>query len=130
MDESFPELNGSALTDTDFGHGTAMGRAWSARLDHAFTAWRVNVGLLVRYVEAFDDVPAGIPGKDSYVVTDLYADWRPLKKHDLVLQVALNNLFDEYYVDQATSGYNAQLGRVAGLPEPGFGVRLGASYKF
>jgi hemoglobin/transferrin/lactoferrin receptor protein len=130
VDESFPELNGAALTDTDFGHGTAMGRAWRVRLDHAFTEWRVNVGLSVRYVEAFDDVPSGIPGKDSYVVADVFADWRPLRNHDLTLQVALNNLLDEYYVEQATSGYNAQLGRVAGLAEPGFGVRLGASYKF
>ncbi len=44
--------------------------------------------------------------------------------------VAVSNLFDEYYVDQATAGYNSQLQRVAGLPEAGRSLRLSASVQF
>ena len=128
--ESNPELNGNELTDISFGLGTCMGRSWNANIDYTFEAIRLSLGWSAEYVESFDDTPAGIPTKDSYFVNNLYARWQPVGSQDLILQLAVTNLFDEYYVDQATSGYNAQLGRVAGLPAQGFGVNLSASCKF
>lgn len=128
--QSFPELNGEELNDNDLGLGTATGRAWNATLDYTFEQARLNLGWSAQFVESYDDTPAGIPGKDSYFVNNLYAQWRPLENHDLYLNLAVTNIFDEYYVDQATSGYNTQLARVAGLPAQGRGITISANYKF
>ena len=128
--KAHPTLNGTPLNDTSFGLGSAYGRTWNGNVGYTFEELRLSLGWLVEFVEEFDDVPAGIPTKDSYFVHDIYASWHPLKDQDLAIQLSVNNLFDKYYVDQATSGFNTQLGRVAGLPEPGRDVRLAVSYQF
>ncbi len=128
--ESFPELNGEELNDNDLGLGTATGRAWNATIDYTFEEARVRLGWSAQFVESYDDTPEGIPGKDSYFVNNLYAQWQPLESQDLFLNLAVTNIFDEYYVDQATSGYNAALDRVAGLPAAGRGITVSANYKF
>ncbi len=130
VSQSFPRFNGAALSDVDFGFGTSTGRAWRAAVDYTFEPWRVSCGYELSYVEGFDAVPAGIPGKSPYCVSNLYANWKPLKGHDLTLQLAITNLFDRFYVDQTTSGYNAALARVSGLPAQGFGLRLAVAYQF
>jgi hemoglobin/transferrin/lactoferrin receptor protein len=128
--ESFPELNGATLNDNNVGLGTAYARTWNLDLNYAFPEQRLSFGTTMEYQEKFDDVSAGVPAKGSYFVTDIYAQWTPLEGKDLHVKLSVNNLFDKFYSNQATPGFNTVLGRVAGLPEPGRDVRLTLSYQF
>lgn len=130
VSESDPELNGRALTDTDFGVGTAYGRTWNAYAGYYFQEIDLVVGWTINHLEEFDNVPEGIPAKPAYTVHHAFAQWQPMGYDRLVLTLTINNVFDEFFVDQATSGYNSRLDRVAGLPEPGRDVRIAAALKF
>lgn len=130
VSESNPEINGNNLVDTDFGLGTAMGRAWSGNLEYQVEPVRLSLGWNSIWVEAYTDTPATIPAKPSYFVHGVYAEWMPFEGHQLYLSLTISNLFDKYYVDQATSGFNTQLNRVAGLPQPGRDIRVSASFQF
>lgn len=130
VSESDPELDDRNLVDTSFGIGASYGRSWNSYVGYRFAALRLNVGWSINYVEAFDETPAGIPGKPSYAVHGAHAQWAPLPDERLAVTLTAANVFDKYYVDQATSGWNAQLNRVAGLPEPGRDIRVSAAYRF
>ena len=137
VSESDPELNGNNLVDTDFGLGSSYGRSWNAHAGYRLKPQRLSFGWSVNYVEEFDGAPAGASAavralfvKPSYVVHGAYVQWLPLPNERLVVTLTAVNLFDKYYVDQATSGYNSQLSRVAGLPESGRDVRASISYQF
>jgi hemoglobin/transferrin/lactoferrin receptor protein len=48
----------------------------------------------------------------------------------LIVNLSLNNVFDKYYFDHGTFGYDTDEMENIGLPEPGRDVRLTVSYKF
>lgn len=130
VSQSEPKLNGQILGDTAFGLGTAYGRRWSLDFNYAFEALRIDLGWLSEYVEELDNVPPGIPPKESYDVHSLYAVWQPIADRPLFVDFTVRNITDEYYLDHTTTGFNSQLNRVAGLPEAGRDFRLSVSYQF
>lgn len=127
---SNPELNGSPLVDTNFGLGSSYGRTWNANTVYSLTDLNLFLGWNLNYVEAYDESPNPLAHKPSYVVHDFFAQWKPNAEGNLSIVLTLDNAFDKYYVDQATSGYNGQLDRIAGLAAHGRDLRLSISNKF
>lgn len=132
---SRPRLNGQPFDDSTLGLGTSYGRTWVSRAAYRWET--VELGWNGRFVESLDYTPAGSSDgvqrtKAGYGVHDVYLEWRPLKKDALNLRLAVKNLFDKQYYDQASYGYNAssRFQRVLGYAEPGRDVRLEASYRF
>jgi hemoglobin/transferrin/lactoferrin receptor protein len=135
MSEADSELNDADLVDTNFGIGASIGRAWTANVGYRFDAIRLQLGWTTQYVEAFLNAPANAPNaalfnKPAYAVHGAYVQWLPLASTRLSVTLTGANLFDKFYVDQATSGYNSQLQRVAGLPAMGRDVRVSVAYRF
>jgi hemoglobin/transferrin/lactoferrin receptor protein len=128
VSESSPELNGTTLNDFDYGLGTAYGRTWTADFSYVFAQVPLRLGWTIDLVEDFDDVPTGTPAKEGYDIHGLTAVWQPTDR--LTVAATVRNIFDKAYVDQATSGYNSRLQRIAGLPAPGRDLRLSASFRF
>lgn len=131
--ESRPELEGRKFSDGDLGLGTSTGRSWVTRLDYALPEYGVQMGWLGRFVESLDYIPVGSTtsrSKAGYGVQNIYISWLPLKNDTLRINLAVNNLFDQQYYDQATYAWNGWQGKTLGYPEPGRDVRLEASWKF
>lgn len=127
---SNPELDGDSLIDTDFGIGTSYGRTWTANTAYTLPELQMEFGWALNFVERYDEPANTLAHKPSYTVHDLYLQWRPIAYEALAVTLTVNNAFDKSWVDQATSGYNGQLQRVAGLPEPGRDIRLSTSLTF
>lgn len=130
VSDSDPEFNGAPLGDSDLGLGVAYGRTWNVNTSYNLPEQRLNFGWNLNFVERYDNVPAGAPSKQSYAVHDLFLRWQPDEAGQWAVTLVLNNAFDKYYVNQATSGYNSRLGRVAGLAEAGFDARISTSFQF
>lgn len=128
--ESKPQLNGQPLADGDsLLLGTTSGRNWVAQVDYQLPGHNLKFGWTGRLVEKLTNVPAGTGAKPGYNVHDIYTQWQPLGDK-LSLTLTIKNLFDQYYYDQTSFGYNARWGTVASLPEAGRDVRVSASWKF
>lgn len=129
-----PQLNGRKFNDGDLGLGTSTGRTWVSKVGYTLPGHGVELGWLGRYVEALSYQPIGSKTertKAGYGVHDIFVSWRPLEKKDsLRLNLAVKNLFDRQYYDQATYAWNGWQGKVLGYPEPGRDVRLEASWQF
>lgn len=125
-----PELNGSPLYDVANGLGAAYGRTWNANTNYEISDLNLNLGWSINLVESFDKSPEPLAHKSGYTVHDFYAQWITGEDENIAVTLTLDNAFDKQYTDQATSGYNAQLARVAGLPAPGRDIRLSTSIQF
>lgn len=71
--------------------------------------------------------------KPGYKVHDIYLTWMPLADDSLTVDLAVQNLFDEYYIDHSSVGdYNhiASWEGVGGQPEKGRDFRASLKYKF
>ncbi|WP_027467382.1 TonB-dependent receptor domain-containing protein [Deefgea rivuli] len=131
--DSRPELDGRKFNDGDLGLGVSTGRTWVSRLAYQLPAQGLEMGWLGRFVESLDYQPIGTKTeqtKAGYGVHDVYISWKPWAKETLRLNLAVKNLFDQHYYDQATYAYNGWQGKVLGYPEPGRDVRLEASWQF
>ncbi|MDQ8192834.1 TonB-dependent receptor [Coraliomargarita sp. SDUM461004] len=129
--EADNSLNGDRLTDGNLGLGTSIGRTWTAKLDYALPQYRLNTGVRARLVESEpNDIAADAPDKDGYFVTDVHANWVPFEGTPLTLSLSINNLFDEYYYDQATYGYSSRTGSNIGFASKGREFVVSAAYKF
>ncbi|MBC2605756.1 TonB-dependent receptor domain-containing protein [Pelagicoccus albus] len=127
-DNSF---NDEALTDANLGLGTSIGRTWNAKANYFLSDYNVDLGLFARYVESEENaIAADAPDKPSYFVTDLFASWSPVENDALTLSASIKNVFDEFYYDHGTYGYNARVGSYIGFPARGREISLTASYKF
>ncbi len=134
VSESDLEHKGEPITDNSLGLGIPYGRSWNGHLSYTEPRLNLTGGWTIHYMEAFGDLPDGLDPeifrKPSYAVHGVYLQWAGLEDNRLVLTASIQNLFDKYYVNQATSGYNSQIGRIAGLPARGREFRLAASYSF
>nr|WP_235676607.1 TonB-dependent receptor [Vibrio sp.] len=124
-----PELNGKPLDDSNFGLGTSFGDSVLVDASYHLYDNKIVLGWSGKWVQELDDVPTGYPSKDAYNVHDIYADWSPLPSDNLTLNLAVNNLFDEYYFDHGTFGYDLGSNSIIGLPEPGRDIRLSISWR-
>ncbi|AXF85596.1 Heme transporter BhuA [Ephemeroptericola cinctiostellae] len=123
-----PRLNGISLVDSDaLLLGNSTGRTWASQFDYKIPSQNLKLGWTARFVEKLKGDTHSKPG---YGVHDLYAQWQPTGKDNVTLTLTIKNIFNKYYFDQASFGYHARWGTVAGLPEIGRDVRLGLSYRF
>lgn len=109
--------------------GTSTGRTWVAQVDYAMPSDVFRFGWNGRLVEQLDRVPIGSPAKPGYAVHDVYGQWQPNGNDDFSVKLAINNMFDRYYLDQASFGYFARWQTVSGLPEPGRDLRLTMTWR-
>lgn len=90
--------------------------------------WQVREDLMLGYtfkwVGKLKDVPDDEPERDGYQVHGLRGQWQA--RRDLVLRLAIDNLFDRKYASQ-TSLYSPTTGIV---DEPGRDIRLNLTYTF
>ena len=68
--------------------------------------------------------------KAGYGVHDVYANWQPRGKQGPSLNLAVKNLFDKFYYDQATYGWNGYQNKQLGYAEAGRDVRLETAWTF
>jgi hemoglobin/transferrin/lactoferrin receptor protein len=120
-----PTLNDTPLNDdVAMQLGNSTGRTWTTQLDYAVPWHHVKIGWTGRFVEDLTRVAAGARAKPGYAVHDVYAQLLPTGKDDFTVTLTVKNLFDRYYLEQASFGYHPAWGNVAGFPEPGRDVRL------
>ncbi len=93
--------------------------SWSPRED-------ITLGYTLTAVAGLEDVPEDQEERPGYVLHDIQAEWRPIDLRNLTLSLAINNLFDRRYADQA-SIISSDTGVVY---EPGRDVQLALSYRF
>jgi len=96
-------------------------------LDSCYYGWRGRYAQSVKYT----DVARGqgtIHGKKSgYGVHDIYANWQPLKKDNLNVNFAVNNIGNKYYYSHSQRSSSSSGNS---LPEPGRDIRLSVNYRF
>ena len=123
-----PKLNGISLVDSDaLLLGNSTGRTWATQFDYKIPSQHLKLGWTARFVEKLKGDSTTKPG---YGVHDLYAQWQPTGKDNITLTLTVKNIFNKYYLDQASFGYHPRWKTAAGLPEIGRDVRLGLSYRF
>ncbi len=119
------------LNDADLGLGTSIGRTWTLRADWKPMDGRSQYGLRGRLVEAeANSISATAPDKPGYAVFDLLGRWTLVGDDRLVLAASVNNLFDRFYYDQATYGYNAGAGKYIGFASPGREFNVSLTYRY
>lgn len=85
----------------------------------------LEIGYTLTHVAKLSDVAEGSTKKPGYTLHDIAAQWYPLPKDDLSLQLAINNLTDESYSDHTTLFFDG-----VGTKEPGRDVRVSVAYQF
>ncbi len=113
--------------------GSTIGRTWTAGLAYRFAEPNLEIGVNHRLVEDVTGQSAymtqidGSRGNDlnmvkyGYNVTDAYANWKPLNNDNLNINLAVNNITDEYYKPHSAT---------SGLPGVGREYRVGVNYTF
>ncbi|WP_064746560.1 TonB-dependent receptor domain-containing protein [Lysobacter antibioticus] len=125
------KLDGRPLNDADLGLGTRIGRTWTARFDWQPASARADYAIRARLVEdERNSIAAGAPDKPGYAVVDVMANWNLLGDDRLKLGAAVNNLFDRFYYDHGTYGYQAGTKSYIGFPSPGRELSLSLTYRF
>ncbi|SPX86867.1 TonB-dependent receptor domain-containing protein [Moraxella ovis] len=113
--------------------GSTLGRTWTAGLAYRFTNPNLEVGVNHRRVDdvkgqsAYMTHIAGNRGNDlnmikyGYDVTDVYANWKPLNNDKLNVNLAVNNVGDEFYYSHSA---------INGLPGAGREYRVGVNFTY
>ena len=110
------------------------GRQWLTGLSYQFENPKLEIGWRGRYAQSvkYTDVARGqgtIHGKKSgYGVHDIYANWQPLKKDNLNVNFAVNNIGNKQYRSHSQRFPDGN-GRVP-FYERGREFALGVNYRF
>lgn len=108
-------------------YGVQKGRTWTTSLAYRFAQPNLELGARNRYVEKASEsilVRNLAPqNRDSYVVTDVFANWKPLSSDKLNVNFAVNNVANKLY-----RSHSQRAG--AGLPAAGRDFRIGMNYTF
>lgn len=124
-------FNDRPLNDADLGLGTSIGRTWTARFDWQPASQQANYAVRARLVEdERNSIAPSAPDKPGYAVVDVMANWNLLGDDRLKLGAAVNNLFDRFYYEHGTYGYQASSGRYIGFPSPGRELSVSVTYRF
>ncbi|WP_455524425.1 TonB-dependent siderophore receptor FetA/FrpB [Neisseria lactamica] len=114
--------------------GAQVGRTWTASLAYRFKNPNLEIGWRGRYVQKAvgSILAAGQKDRDGnlenvvrkgFGVNDVFANWKPLGKDTLNVNLSVNNVFNKYYYPHSQRWNNT-------LPGVGRDVRLGVNYKF
>ncbi|HFC3683053.1 TPA: TonB-dependent siderophore receptor FetA/FrpB [Neisseria gonorrhoeae] len=114
--------------------GAQTGRTWTVSLAYRFKNPNLEIGWRGRYVQKAvgSILAAGQKDRDGklenvvrqgFGVNDVFANWKPLGKDTLNVNLSVNNVFDKFYYPHSQRWTNT-------LPGVGRDVRLGVNYKF
>ena len=114
--------------------GAQVGRTWTASLAYRFKNPNLEIGWRGRYVQKAEGsiLVAGQKGRDGklenvvrqgFGVNDVFANWKPLGKDTLNVNLSVNNVFNKFYYPHSQRWTNT-------LPGTGRDVRLGVNYRF
>ena len=114
--------------------GAQVGRTWTASLAYRFKNPNLEIGWRGRYVQKAEGsiLVAGQKGRDGklenvvrqgFGVNDIFANWKPLGKDTLNVNLSVNNVFNKFYYPHSQRWTNT-------LPGTGRDVRLGVNYRF
>ncbi|WP_455933897.1 TonB-dependent siderophore receptor FetA/FrpB [Neisseria sp.] len=114
--------------------GAQVGRTWTASLAYRFKNPNLEIGWRGRYVQKAvgSILAAGQKDRDGnlenvvrkgFGVNDVFANWKPLGKDTLNVNLSVNNVFNKFYYPHSQRWTNT-------LPGVGRDVRLGVNYKF
>ena len=114
--------------------GAQTGRTWTASLAYRFQNPNLEIGWRGRYVQKAEGsiLVAGQKGRDGklenvvrqgFGVNDVFANWKPLGKDTLNVNLSVNNVFNKFYYPHSQRWTNT-------LPGTGRDVRLGVNYRF
>ena len=140
------KLNGNPVEGYEQnGLGNARGDTLNLNADYEFSD-RLQIGWSTMAVFGMDDIEVLHRGveigwidelqtidKSGYAVHDVYMRWQPLRRANIQLYFAVQNLFDKAYRDHSSVGdYTLIPGWdiVAGLKEPGRDIRLTLSAQY
>lgn len=138
------ELNGNKVEGYEYiGLANVRGDTWGIHVNYAFSN-TIEMGWNVTYVEDLNNIEVfhrmvdiGWSSttqeidKAGYNVHDIYVQWQP--NDALSLNVSVQNLFDETYIDHSSvANYNdvPDWAGVSGINEAGRDIRLAVSYNF
>ncbi|MDO5059278.1 MAG: TonB-dependent receptor [Neisseria sp.] len=112
-------------------YAAAIGRTWTTGLSYRFAKPNLEIGVQNRFVEKVkkednfilvnSQTKAAEKGKDSYNVTDLTANWKPLNSDKMNVNFAVDNVFNKNYIPHAQR---------SDLPGAGRAYRVGVNYTF
>ncbi|HHS0790619.1 TPA: TonB-dependent siderophore receptor FetA/FrpB [Neisseria meningitidis] len=114
--------------------GAQVGRTWTASLAYRFKNPNLEIGWRGRYVQKAVGSILAAGQKDrkgnlenvvrqGFGVNDVFANWKPLGKDTLNVNLSVNNVFNTFYYPHSQRWTNT-------LPGVGRDVRLGVNYKF
>ncbi len=107
--------------------GAKIGRTWTSSLAYRFDQPNVEIGVRNRSVEkskgSLNENVLTPQNRESYSVTDVFANWKPLNNDKLNVNFGINNITDEYYRPHSQRPN-------AGLPAVGRDFRIGFNYTF
>lgn len=114
--------------------GAQVGRTWTASLAYRFKNPNLEIGWRGRYVQKATGSILVAGQKDrqgklenvvrqGFGVNDVFANWKPLGKDTLNVNLSVNNVFNKFYYPHSQRWNNT-------LPGVGRDVRLGVNYKF
>lgn len=114
--------------------GAQTGRTWTASLAYRFQNPNLEIGWRGRYVQKAvgSILVAGQKNREGklenvvrqgFGVNDVFANWKPLGKDTLNVNLSVNNVFNKFYYPHSQRWNNT-------LPGVGRDVRLGVNYKF
>lgn len=114
--------------------GAQVGRTWTASLAYRFKNPNLEIGWRGRYVQKAVGSILVSGQKDrsgklenvvrqGFGVNDIFANWKPLGKDTLNVNLSVNNVFNKFYYPHSQRWNNT-------LPGVGRDVRLGVNYKF
>lgn len=103
------------------------GRTWTASLAYRFQNPNLELGWRGRYLQkASGSVlvrDTSTVERKGFGVNDVFANWKPLGKDTLNVNLSVNNVFNKFYYPHSQRWNNT-------LPGVGRDVRLGVNYKF
>ena len=114
--------------------GAQTGRTWTASLAYRFQNPNLEIGWRGRYVQKAvgSILVAGQKGRNGklenvvrqgFGVNDVFANWKPLGKDTLNVNLSVNNVFNKFYYPHSQRWTNT-------LPGTGRDVRLSVNYRF
>ena len=141
---SLPMVHGRLLADT-YELGASVGNTYIIKLAYDFKEYGFNISWVSKIVQRlkyegydiYNDEIATID-KAGYDIHSIYMSYVPRKYKNLFFALAVENLFNKYYVNQASpfkveadASASAAINRFPrALPEPGLNVKFSFAYKF